>query len=146
MGQESELAEVERLSGLFFSLDEISIICEIDADIELFRQAHNRGRFIFWWNGHQTKLFSLDRKALSNGESVDAMVIEEARLCNYHLLIETLRTVRGGSEHFGHLSMHGSILMVTDRPRQPQEKWLLEYAKQHNEKAVIVACLKNHLL
>lgn len=102
---------------------------------------------IFWWNGHQTKLFSLDRGSLSNGESVDCMGVEEARLCNQSLLLETLRTVRGGTEHFGHLSAHGSILMVTDRPRQPHEKWVLDYARQHSEKGVkfVLSC-ENKLL
>lgn len=102
---------------------------------------------IFWWNGHQTKLFSLDRGSLSNGESVDCMAVEETRLCNQSLLLETLRTVRGGTEHFGHLSLHGSILMVTDRPRQPHEKWVLDYAKQHSEKGVkfVLSC-ENRLI
>lgn len=92
-------------------------------------------RCIFFRNGSVIKLFSYNFNSLSNGESIDWLIIDEARLCKKTKIDESIKCLRGNEEHFGHLSVHGSITYVTDMPRNPQEFWLLDFrGKEKKEK------------
>lgn len=99
-------------------------------------------RCIFFRNGSVIKLFSYNYNSLSNGDSIDWLIVDEARLCKKNKIDESIKCLRGNEEHFGHLSTHGSVVYVTDMPRNPQEFWLLEFRKQ--EKAEIVQEVMNY--
>lgn len=90
-------------------------------------------RCIFFRNGSAIKLFSFNYNSLSNGESIDWIIIDEARLCKESKIAESLKCLRGNEEHFGHLSIHKSVVYVTDMPRTPSEFWLLRYQEQENK-------------
>lgn len=100
------------------------------------------GRCVFFRNGSVIKLFSYNYNSLSNGDSIDWLIVDEARLCKKNKIDESIKCLRGNEEHFGHLSTHGSVVYVTDMPRNPQEFWLLEFRKQ--EKAEIVQEVMNY--
>ena len=86
----------------------------------------------FRW-GSAFKLISYNTKA--NGESIDWIIIDEARLCPEAKVAESLKCLRGNEEYFGHLACHKSVTFVTDMPRTPTEFWLLKYKEQENEQA-----------
>ena len=90
-------------------------------------------RCIFWRNGSAIKLFSFNYNSLSNGDSVDWMIIDEARLCKEEKVKTSIKCLRGNEEHFGHLSQHKSITYVTDMPTTPSEFWLFKYFEQENK-------------
>ena len=99
-------------------------------------------RCIFFRNGSVIKLFSYNYNSLSNGDSIDWLIVDEARLCKKNKIDESIKCLRGNEEHFGHLSTHGSVVYVSDMPRNPQEFWLLDFRKQ--EKAEIVQEIMNY--
>ena len=87
-------------------------------------------RCIFWRNGSVIKLFSYNFNSLANGDSIDWLLIDEARLCKKNGIDESIKCLRGNDEHFGHLSLHGSVGYVSDMPRKPTEFWLLDFQQQ----------------
>lgn len=91
------------------------------------------GRCIFFRNGSVIKLFSYNYNSLSNGDSIDWLIIDEARLCKKVKIDESIKCLRGNEEHFGHLSIHGSVVYVSDMPRNPTEFWLLDFREQENK-------------
>lgn len=93
-------------------------------------------RCIFFRNGSVIKLFSYNYNSLANGDSIDYLLIDEARLCKKVKIDESIKCLRGNEEHFGHLSVHKSVTYVTDMPRQPSEFWLLDIGKKENKKKV----------
>jgi hypothetical protein len=90
-------------------------------------------RCIFFRNGSVIKLFSYNFNSLANGDSIDWLIIEEARLCKKNKIDESIKCLRGNEEHFGHLSIHGSVTYVSDMPRNPNEFWLLDFRAQENK-------------
>jgi hypothetical protein len=44
MAQEPDYLEIEKLAGLFFSIEEIRIICQTEDDSAAFQEANLRGR------------------------------------------------------------------------------------------------------
>lgn len=101
-----------------------------------FKHAHikprDHKRCIFFRNGSAIKLFSFNYNSLANGESIDWIIIDEARLCNEKKVSEALKCLRGNEEYFSHLSIHKSVVYVTDMPRTPSEFWLLKYKEQES--------------
>ncbi|MDR6196154.1 hypothetical protein [Siphonobacter sp. SORGH_AS_0500] len=88
---------------------------------------------IFFCNGSAIKFFSINHQALKNGDSIDWMIVEEARLAKYAKLKEMFLCLRGNKQFFGHLPQHGSLTLVTDMPRTPEDAWIMEYRKQMND-------------
>ncbi|MEA5459113.1 hypothetical protein VB796_08700 [Arcicella sp. LKC2W] len=87
-------------------------------------------RCIHFRNGSVVKLFSFNYNSLSNGDSIDWMIIDEARLCKEEKVSAAIKCLRGNEEHFGHLSQHKSITFVTDMPSTPSEFWLFKFFAQ----------------
>ena len=86
-------------------------------------------RTISFRNGSAIKLFSFNYNSLTNGDSCDWMIIDEARFCKQKAVSQAVKCLRGNEEYFGHLSQHKSVTFVTDMPRTQSEFWLLEYLK-----------------
>lgn len=87
-------------------------------------------RVISFRNGSAIKLFSFNYNSLTNGDSIDWVIIDEARLCKEEKVVQSLKCLRGNEEYFGHLSQHKSVTFVSDMPHTVSEFWLLEYLKQ----------------
>ncbi|WP_304234783.1 hypothetical protein [Jiulongibacter sediminis] len=100
--------------------------------------------YIFWLNGSATKLVSLDRQALVNSKSFDYGAICEGRKCKSSTVHDDLiPTIRGGRENpildpitgevvsrFQDHPEHGSLLIESDLPKRPEERWILSYKKK----------------
>lgn len=85
---------------------------------------------ISFYNGSCMVMVSQDRSGSSNGQSVDWVIVDEAKLINKERMdTELMPAVRGNLQHFGHLSSHHSILYVTDMPTGIMGKWILDKDK-----------------
>lgn len=84
------------------------------------------------YNGTALQMASMDR-TLNNGASIDFLGIDETRLIRRLKISEMIPAMRGNLSEFGHLSNYQSILLTSDMPQFPTEKWLLEYENQHTE-------------
>ena len=107
-----------------------------------FHHTLGHDRCIFWYTGAVIKLFSLDKNAPSNGDSVDFMMVEEAKLLDYDSVQEAFKTVRGNRQHFGHLACHGGKLIVTDRPRDATGRWVTKYQKMQSDPELLEAIIE----
>lgn len=108
-----------------------------------FRHPRDAKHYISTFNGAGIFLVSGDRST-SNGFSLDWGAIDEARLQNRDKIKEFILTIRGNAQHFAHLSCHGSILYLTDMPRDSKGKWLLD-AKDQMDEEVINAILMTQI-
>lgn len=103
--------------------------------------------FIFFYNGTVAKVCSMDAQALFNGNSFDwALLFEARKLDGVKVIQDFFPTIRGNADQpvigmdgfhsgkvFSDMPEHGSIWLESDLPRQPKEKWILEYLKKHDE-------------
>jgi hypothetical protein len=98
---------------------------------------------IFWYNGSIALLTSLDR-SINNGSEFDVILIEETRLSEQSHINELLLAGRGNIETFEDNPFYGSVLMVTDRPKRLEERWVLDYKKETTPEIItmILECWK----
>lgn len=98
---------------------------------------------IFWYNGSVTLLSSMDR-TINNGTEFDWILIEEARLCDQSRVTELVLAKRGQRKYFEKSPYYGAVLMVTDRPKSLDERWILNYQKEATPEviAAIMKCWK----
>lgn len=90
--------------------------------------------YISWFNGSGIYLVSQDRSGTSNGLSVDWVIGDEAKFLNHEQLkTELLLTLRGNSNHFGHLSCHLSTMFASDKSRNPTARWMQDIRKEADE-------------
>lgn len=82
------------------------------------------------YNGSAIQLASMDR-SINNGANIDALSLDEARMIRRKKVAEMIPAMRGNSQEFGHLSNYQSLLLTTDMPQVPSEKWVIEYEDQH---------------
>lgn len=106
--------------------------------------------FIFFYNGTVAKICSMDAQALFNGNSFDWCLLFEARkLDGVKAIQDFFPTIRGNAEQpvigedgkptgklFSDMPEHGSKWLESDLPRQPKEKWILEYMKKVDKKLI----------
>lgn len=93
--------------------------------------------FVHFANGAGMLFASLERDStMGNGGSFDWLVMDEGKLCKHSRAKEALLTVRGNADLFGHLSCHHSKLIVSDKPTNSAGKWLLDFAKMHNQELI----------
>lgn len=95
----------------------------------------NYSHFISFFNGSGIFMLSGDR-AVNNGANLDYLAIEEIRLIKQQKYAELMPTLRGNESFFGKLSNHKSSLFVTDMPKYPNEKWVLELIKEVDNEAI----------
>lgn len=96
-----------------------------------YRKITDYKRVISFRNGSAMKIYSYVGK--SNGDSIDWLIIEEARLCAKQKIDQTIFCLRGNNEYFGKLAQHHSVSYFTDMPRQPSEFWLLDFEAKMDE-------------
>lgn len=98
---------------------------------------------IFWYNGSVALLSSMDR-TINNGTEYEAILIEEARLCNENRVKELILAKRGNRDKFEKSPYYGAVLMVTDRPKSLDERWILNYKKEATPELItaIMKCWK----
>ena len=82
---------------------------------------------IFWGNGSATKLFSMNFNALTVGNSIDYLFLDEVKDVKEDRAKKTILTVRGNDEYFKGKSCHGMIVFATDMPDNPDAFWIFEY-------------------
>lgn len=106
--------------------------------------------FIFFYNGTVVKICSMDAQALFNGNSFDWCLLFEARkLDGAKVIQDFFPTIRGNGDRpvfgedgkatnkiFSEMPEHGSKWLESDLPRQPKEKWILEYMKHVDQKII----------
>lgn len=86
---------------------------------------------LHWRCGSALAFISQDRVGSGNGLSLDYTGVEEAKLVDDKRYQEdTVPAIRGNKQHFGHMSEHGSMFFVTDRPTNRKGKWIYTYRKQ----------------
>jgi len=90
---------------------------------------------IYWANGSVAVLSSMDR-TINNGTEYEAILIEEARLCDEAKVKELIMAKRGNREYFGDSQYYGAVLMVTDRPKSQEQRWILNYEKEHTAEII----------
>lgn len=99
---------------------------------EAIRPVPESDNCIFFRNGSVIKLFSFNFAALQNGDSIDWMIVEEAKLVKPGRLNEAILCIRGNDDVFGHLSFHKSIVLISDMPDYVKGMFLLDYEAQVN--------------
>jgi hypothetical protein len=97
-----------------------------------FRTRGDAKYLIHIYTGSVIQLASMDR-AINNGANIDALSLDEARMIRRAKVAEMIPAMRGNLQHFGHLSNYQSLLLTTDMPQTPAEKWVLEYEDQHTQ-------------
>ncbi|MFY0628694.1 MAG: hypothetical protein JXR07_20545 [Reichenbachiella sp.] len=91
---------------------------------------------IHWWNGSANLLVSMDRLGISNALDLDYLYADEGKLFKEEVFAETLLTIRGNADKFGHLSNHGSILITTDLPTNSKGKWLFDFCDEVDQESI----------
>lgn len=99
-----------------------------------FRQIMSADNCVFLANGSALKFYSTT--TIKNGDSIDWMIVEEARFVRYVKLIEMFKCLRGNRQYFAHRAEHHSILIVTDMPKDLESEWLFEFDKQVNPERI----------
>jgi hypothetical protein len=87
------------------------------------------------YDGSVIQLASMDR-SINNGASIDWFSLDEARLVRRKRVAEMIPAMRGNLAEFGHLSNYQSLLMISDMPQIPSEKWLLDYEDQNTQELI----------
>jgi hypothetical protein len=92
----------------------------------------------FFRNGSALKTYSFNFNSLANGDSIDYMGVEEAKMVKQHRFGEASRCIRGNDEFFGHLSCHGSLMLITDSPGadEPEGHWVHNWDDMHQDDMV----------
>lgn len=86
--------------------------------------------YISFYNG--SGFYILSSNTGHNGANLDWLAVEEAKLIPDVFFRETYLAVRGANiDLFGDLSNFGSLLVVTDRPRQGEYDWFYSYEKEY---------------
>ena len=101
-----------------------------------YRAPRTAENIIHWFNGSANRLLSTDRAGIANAQDLDSLYLDEVRLMKGPIVKDTIKTVRGGADIFGHLSEHGSILMTTDLPQDPRGYFLFDWEKEMDRDAV----------
>lgn len=85
-----------------------------------------------WRSGSGIMFISQDRSGSSNGLTLDYLNIDEARLIKVDQLEEeTMPTLSGHPEYFKEFSEHKSVVITTDKSRNPAGRWYERYKQHH---------------
>jgi hypothetical protein len=102
-----------------------------------YRTPLKADHYIQWYNGSGIYLVSQDRPGTINGVSTQWGAGDEAKFLNVNKLREeTLLTLSGNAEHFGHLSCYLSLMFCSDMPTTSRGTWLLDYEELMDKDAV----------
>lgn len=109
-------------------------------------QPYNRvkewGDLIHWCTGSVRVLLSQDQPGMGNGLNLDDIIVEEAKLIDSERFYQdTFPAMRGNLQHFGHLSEHHGLLIVSDAGATPEARWFEKF-KDRMDKEVITMILQ----
>ncbi len=91
----------------------------------------NFKNYVSFYNG--AGFYILSANSNHNGSNLDWLVVEECKLIPEDFFRETYLAVRGNEDLFGTFSHHGSLLCVTDRPRDTDEQWIYQFEKEYHK-------------
>jgi hypothetical protein len=116
-----------------------------------YRTPLKADHYIQWFNGSGIYLVSQDRPGTINGVSTQWGAGDEAKFLNVNKLREeTLLTLSGNAEHFGHMSCYLSLMFCSDMPTTSRGTWLLDYEELMDKDSVqailMVQQLRHQLL
>jgi hypothetical protein len=116
-----------------------------------YRTPLKADHYIQWFNGSGIYLVSQDRPGTINGVSTQWGAGDEAKFLNVNKLREeTLLTLSGNAEHFGHMSCYLSLMFCSDMPTTSRGTWLLDYEAMMDKESVqailLVQQLRHQLL
>lgn len=98
------------------------------------RRPISPAHYISWYNGSGIYLVSQDKFSSINGVRSQWGFVDEARFINKKKFDEqTIPTMAGGINEWGHLSNYLSLLFCSDQPQTSSEKWLLDFGKLMDE-------------
>lgn len=73
----------------------------------------------------------------SNSINFDGGLAEEYRFVDHEkFLSETMPAIRGNEQHFRDCPLHGSVLILTDRPRTAEQRGIYYWQDQHNAEQI----------
>ena len=96
--------------------------------------------FMWWYTGAGLHLVSQDRPGSSNGLDVDYVLGDEVKFLKRERLEQELLPTLSGNPvtraKYAHLPEFKGITFTTDMPTSRQGRWILDYEKQMDEKAI----------
>ncbi|MCU0337878.1 MAG: hypothetical protein MUF12_08510 [Sediminibacterium sp.] len=91
---------------------------------------------VFWGQGSALKLFGMNFNANYVGNSIDYLVLDEAKDIKEDKAKKTMLCVRGNEEFFGQQSCHGLIMIACDLPDNPEANWIFDIENSVNEAVI----------
>jgi len=86
---------------------------------------------IGFYNGSVCQIISQDREGMSNGMSIDHVLIDEAKFVDYEKLKnETMQTNRGNEMYFKKCHLHHGLTITCDTATTKKGSWFMNYEKQ----------------
>ena len=86
---------------------------------------------IGFYNGSVCQIISQDREGMSNGMSIDHVLIDEAKFVDYEKLKnETVQTNRGNEMYFKKCHLHHGLTITCDTATTKKGSWFMNYEKQ----------------
>ncbi|HEY6913141.1 MAG TPA: hypothetical protein VI413_00580 [Paludibacter sp.] len=83
---------------------------------------------ITWYNGSIMPIISQDVPGSSNSMTFDSILCDEAKFLDFEKLNNETIPANGGTKaHFGHLSYHHSMMIISDMPTTKKGSWFLGY-------------------
>lgn len=96
---------------------------------------------IGFYNGSVCQIISQDREGMSNGMSIDHVLIDEAKYVDYEKLKnETFQTNRGNDMYFRHCHLHHGMTITCDTATTKKGSWFMQYEQQQDRE--LVKCLE----
>lgn len=90
----------------------------------------NYENVLSFYNGSIGYIISQDRKGTANGQSYDALDVDEAKFIKFRQFKEeALLALRGNRQYFGKHFYHGSMLITSDMPLNREGAWFMNYEK-----------------
>lgn len=94
---------------------------------------------IGFYNGSVCQIISQDREGMSNGMSIDHVLIDEAKFVEYEKLKnETMQTNRGNEMYFSKCHLHHGLTITCDTATTKKGSWFMQYEQKQDKELVKV--------
>lgn len=94
---------------------------------------------IGFYNGSVCQIISQDREGMSNGLSLDHILVDEAKFVDYEKFKnETLPTNRGNEMYFSKCHLHHGLTITCDMPTTKKGSWFLQMEDKVDKELVKV--------
>lgn len=94
---------------------------------------------IGFYNGSVCQIISQDREGMSNGMSIDHILIDEAKFVEYDKLKnETMQTNRGNEMYFRGCHLHHGLTITCDTATTKKGSWFMQYEQKQDKELVKV--------